>query len=159
MQKSNSYPVPTKLPSTKSNYEPVSRHTRYRVPHTLDLPPPRVRKTQDTGPVSRRTRSQTAAIANVTTPSQSAQRRYPAQFLQSLEMPVLDKTYRQSLQYCQLRKHPKFVHIWNTSYSNELGRLCQGIGQGSKVPKNQRVEGTNTFCIIKFEDIPQIKRK
>ena len=71
-----------------------------------------------------------------------------------LTMPVLEETYGQSLQYRQLRKKPKFAHIWNTSYANELGRLCQGIGQGLKVPKHQRVEGTNTFCLIKFEDIP-----
>ena len=58
-----------------------------------------------------------------------------------------------------MRKHLKFAHIWNTSYANELGRLCQGIGKVSKDPKNQRVEGTNTFCIIKFEDIPQDIRK
>ena len=70
-------------------------------------------------------------------------------------MPVLDETSGQSLQYRQLRKHPKFAHIWNTSYANELGRLCQGIGKGSKVPKHQRVEGTNTFRLIKFAYISQ----
>ena len=74
-------------------------------------------------------------------------------------MPVLDDTYGQSLQYRQLRKHPKFAHIWNASYANELGRLCQGVGKGEKLPKNQRVEGINTFRIIIFEDIPQDRRK
>ena len=98
-------------------------------------------------------------MANVITPAQAAKRRYPAQFLQILAMPVLDETSVQSLQYRQLRKHPKFAHIWNTSYANELGRLCQVIGKGSKGPKNQGVEGTNTFRIIKFEDIPQDRRK
>ena len=73
-------------------------------------------------------------------------------------MPVLDKTSGQSLQYRRLRKHPKFVHIWNTSYENELGRLCQGIGKGSKVPRQQRVEITNNFRLIKFADIPQDRR-
>ena len=58
-----------------------------------------------------------------------------------------------------MRKHPKFAHIWKNSYANELGKLCQGIGKGSKVPINQRVEVTNTFHIIKFEDIPQDRRK
>ena len=28
-----------------------------------------------------------------------------------------------------------------------------------KIPKNQRVEGTNTFHFIKFEDITQDRRK
>ena len=74
-------------------------------------------------------------------------------------MPVLDKTSGQSLKYRQLRKHSNFVHIWNTFYANELGLLFQGIGKGSKGPKKQQVEGTNTFCIISFKDIPQDRRK
>ena len=74
-------------------------------------------------------------------------------------MPVLDKTSGQSLQYRQLRKHPKFAHIWNNSYANEIGCICQGIGQGTKGPKHQRVEGTKTFCLITFEDIPQDRQK
>ena len=74
-------------------------------------------------------------------------------------MPVLDETSGQLLQYCQLSKHLKFAHIWNTSYANELVQLCQGIGKVSKGPRNQLVEGTNTLRIIKFEDIPQDKRK
>ena len=45
-------------------------------------------------------------------------------------MPVLYETSRQSLQYRQLRKHPNFAQIWNTSYANKLVRLCQGIGKG-----------------------------
>ena len=74
-------------------------------------------------------------------------------------MHVLDKTSGQSLQYCQLHKHPNFAHIWNTCYDNELDCLCQGIGQCSKGPKHQRVEGTNTFHLIKFQDTPQDRRK
>ena len=70
-------------------------------------------------------------------------------------MPVLDETSRQLLQYHKLRKQPKSAHIWNTSYANEIGGLCQGIGQGPKVPKHQHAEGTNTFCLIKFVDTPQ----
>ena len=112
----------------------------------------------DTVPVARRTRSQTANTASAVTPAQSAQRRYPAKFLQNLAMPVLDETSGQFLQYQQLRNQPKFAHIWNTSYANELGRICQGIGKGSKGPMRQRVEGTNTFRLIKFADIPQYRR-
>ena len=120
----------------------------------MDRPPPRVNKTTDTVPIAARTRSQTAAMASVITPAQAAQQQYLAKFLQSLEMPVLDKYSMQLLQYRQLCKHPNFALIWNTSYANDLGRLCQGIGQGSKGPKHQRVEGTNTFRLIKFVDIP-----
>ena len=159
IHKSNAYPVPTEVTSTNSNYEPVAQRTRSRVPHTVYPPPPRVSKTQDTVPITRRTRSQTTSMANVITTAQAAKRRYPSQFLQSLEMPVLDETSGQSLQYRQLRKNPKFAHTWNTYYANELGRFFQGIGKGPRVPKNQRVEDTNTFRIIKFEDIPQDRRK
>ena len=73
-------------------------------------------------------------------------------------MPVLNETSGQSLQYRQLRKHPKFAHIWNTSYANELGRLFQGIGKVSKGPRQQRVEGTNTFRLIKFSEIPKYRQ-
>ena len=73
-------------------------------------------------------------------------------------MPVLDETSGQSLQYRQLRKHQKFAHICNTSCANELGRLCQGIEQGLKVSKHQRVKGTNTFYLINFAYIPQDRR-
>ena len=118
--------------------------------------PPRVHKTIDTAPIARRTRSQTTNVASAVTPPQAAQRRYPAKFLQRLAMPVLDETFVQSLQYRQLRKHPKFAHIWNTSYANELGQLYQGIGKGSKVPRQQHMEGTNTFRLIKFADIPRV---
>ena len=112
----------------------------------------------DTAPVARNTRSQTANTAITITPDQAAQRRYPAKLLQSLVMPVLDENSGQSLQYRHLRKHPKFAPIWNTSYANELGRLCQFIGKGSKGPRQQHTEGTNTFRLIKFAEIPQDRR-
>ena len=70
-----------------------------------------------------------------------------------------DKTSGQSLQYCQLRKHLHFAHIWNTSYANELDQLCQGVSKVSKGPRNQCVEVTNIFCIICSEDIHQDRRK
>ena len=159
IQKPNAPPIPTMVPSITSQYEPVARCTRSKVPQTADQPPPRVNKTPETRPIDRCTRLKTAALASVITPAQAAQRRYPARFLQILAMPVLDKTSGQSLKYSQLRKQPKFEHIWNNSYTNELGRLCQGIGQGSKYPKRQRVEGTNTFRLIKFEDTLQDRRK
>ena len=156
--KPHTSPIPTLQLSIASQDEPIARCTRYRFP-TVDCPTPRVNKTTDTSPISVRTRSQTAAIASFITPAQAPQQRYPAKFLQSLAMTFLEKTSGQLLQYHQLRKHPNFAHIWNTSYANELGRLCKGIGQGSKGPKHQRVEGTNNVRLIKFADIPQDRRK
>ena len=131
-----------------------ARCTRSSLP-SVDRSPPRVHKTIDTAPISRRTHSQTSNVASAINPAQASKRRYPDKFLQSLAMPVLDKTSGQSLQYRQLRKHPKFAHIWNISYANELVRLCQVIGKVSKDPRQQRVEGTNIFRLIKFGDIPQ----
>ena len=83
----------------------------------------------------------------------------PSPVSPSLSMPVLDKPSGQLLEYRQLRKHPKFAHKWNTSYANDLGRLCQGVYKGSKGPKKQHVEVTNTYRIICFEDIPCDRRK
>ena len=154
-------PTPQDIPipqiPTASPEEPIACRTRSSLP-SMDRAPPRVHKTIDTAPISRPTRSQTANMTSAITPAHEAQRRYPAKFLQSLAMPVLDKTSSQSLQYRQLRKHPKFAHTWNTSYANELGRICQGIIKGSKGPRHQRVEGTNTFRLIKFADISQDRR-
>ena len=156
--KPHASPIPTLQLSIASQDELIAWHTSSMFP-TMELPPPRVNKKTDTAPIAARTRSQTTAMASVITPSEASQRQYPFKFLQSMAMPDLDKTYGQSLQYRQLRKHPKFAHIWNTPYANELGRLCQGIGQGSKGPKHQCVEGTNTFRFIKFANIPQNRRK
>ena len=111
IQKPNASPSPPNVPLTKNNYEPVSLRTRSRFLHTVDQPPPRVIKSPDTGPISRRTRSKTSAMSNIITPAQAAKQQYPAQFLQSMAMPVLNETSGQSLQYCQLRNHLKFAHI------------------------------------------------
>ena len=119
----------------------------------------KVDNTTDLRPIDRHMQSQTAAMANFITLDQAAKLQYPAQFLQSIAMPVLGETPRQLLQYRQIWKHPKFSHIWNTSYSNELVQICQGVGKVSKGLKNQRVEGTNTFRIVRFEDIPRNRRK
>ena len=39
-------------------------------------------------------------------------------------------------------------------FSNEMGRLCQGVGTGGNVI-GKRVEGTNTLYVIKFEGMPK----
>ena len=74
-------------------------------------------------------------------------------------MPVLDKETGKTLEFRQLRNHPKYKEIWNTSYCNELGRLCQGVGHGTARPHQQRVKGTNTFRVIRYEDIPVHKQR
>ena len=61
-----------------------------------------------------------------------------------LAMPVLDDESGKTLEHWQLRHHPKYKDVWDTSYANELGRLCQGIGTDPTTPSKQRVAGTNT---------------
>ena len=70
-------------------------------------------------------------------------------------MPVLDPDTGDTMEYRQLRRYPKYIYIWKTSYFNELGRLFQGIVRGDKGPKKQRVAGTETFQFIGYEDIPR----
>ena len=72
--------------------------------------------------------------------------------------PVLDATTGKQLEHRHLRKHPAYKEVWDTSYSNELGRLCQGIGKDAQDPTQQRVAGTNTFRPIYYQDIPHERR-
>ena len=84
------------------------------------------------------------------------------QALSLLDMPealsVLDPSTGEFLEHRQLRRDPRYKTTWDTSYANELGRLCQGIGSGT-TPNSKRVAGTNTFFIIDYHDIPLHKRK
>jgi hypothetical protein len=58
----------------------------------------------------------------------------------------------ESLEYCQLIKHPKYKQLWSSSYAKKLGRLCQGFkGNDSTRPP---VDGTDTFHVIDYADIP-----
>ena len=75
-----------------------------------------------------------------------------------MAMPVLDHDTGKTLEHRQLRRHPKYKDIWDASYSNELGRLCQGIGTNPTNPAKKRVDGTNTFRPIKYNDIPLDRR-
>ena len=79
----------------------------------------------------------------------AAKRQFPKELLLHWAFPVIDEETGEALEYRQLKKHPRLGPIWNTSYSNEMGRLCQGVGRGDKGPKKQRVEGTDTFRVIK----------
>ncbi len=66
---------------------------------------------------------------------------------------ILDQESGQLLQHHQLRRDPCYKEVWNRSYSNQLGHLCQGIGTGDKAGGKQ-VAGTNTFPLIPYSDIP-----
>ena len=76
----------------------------------------------------------------------------------SMACPVLDPTTGKELEHRQLRAHPAYKNTWDASYANELGRLCQGIGQSTTDATKKRVEGTNTFRPIQVHDIPKDRR-
>ena len=67
---------------------------------------------------------------------------------------VLEQETGKQINYGQLRKHPRLQETWNKSFSNEMGRLCQGVGTGPN-GKGKRIEVTNKLFVIKFEDIPK----
>ena len=71
-----------------------------------------------------------------------------------LACPVLDITTGKELEHRQLRAHPAYKETWDASYANELGRLCQGIGQSMTNATKKRVEGMDTFRPIQVHDIP-----
>ena len=74
-------------------------------------------------------------------------------------MPVNEEEAGQSLEYRKPRKYPKYQKIWNTSYSNKLGRSCKWVRKGIYGPRNQHVRGTDTFKVIHYTDIPVDRRK
>ena len=85
-------------------------------------------------------------------------RQYPAAFLSCPALPVLTESGCE-LNYCKLIHDPDYADVWSTSYANELGRLCQGIGKGSQGSSNQHLKGTDTFRPIRYEDILKDRRK
>ena len=70
-------------------------------------------------------------------------------------MAVYEDDSSQLLEYQQVIRHPKLKHIWSPSYSNEMGRLCQGVIGVEPDGMGKRVKGTDTFNVIRFEDIPK----
>ena len=92
-------------------------------------------------------------------PARAANRQYPTALLLHLAHPMTDKETSKALEYLQLKRHPKLDSTWKHSYSNEIGRLCQGVGRGTKGPKRQRVVGTNTFRVMRYSDIPFDRQK
>jgi hypothetical protein len=62
---------------------------------------------------------------------------------------VLDPTTGEFFEHRQLQPDPCYKATWDTSYANELGCLCQGIGLGP-TPNGQWVAGTKTFFLIAY---------
>ena len=68
-------------------------------------------------------------------------------------MPVLDEESGKSLECRQMCNHPIRKEVWKKSYTNELGRMCQGVDKDKNGPKKQQVAGYNTFFVIKREKL------
>ena len=47
---------------------------------------------------------------------------------------VLDHDTGETLEHCQLRRLPKYKATWDTSYTDEIGRLCQGVNKHPTKP-------------------------
>ena len=165
----NNAATPTRTPTTPG---PTSQPTRAPAPWTLVRPTTRT-STQTNAPappslpdqpISSRTRLQTrgqahnafALLSDPDDADDATQVTNPDDI--PLASPVLDHDTGTTLEHRQLRRHPKYREIWDTSYGNELGRLCQGIGRDPTDPTKQRVEGTDTFRPIKYDDIPHDRR-
>ena len=113
--------------------EPISRRTRSRKSNkTLKI----LQKTSE--PISQRTRSKTFE-QNYTTPSHS--RALATHFLTHMSNSVLEHETGKQINYGKLRKHPRLQDTWKIPFSNEMGRLCQGVGTGPN-GKGKRIEGT-----------------
>ena len=92
-------------------------------------------------------------------PALAAKRKYLNALILHLAYPVTDEETGKPLEYRHLKRHPKLAPTWLRSYCNEMGRLCQGIGDGTKGPRSQRVAGTDTFRVMDYNDIPRDRRK
>ncbi len=75
-----------------------------------------------------------------------------------LALSVLNSTTGNMLEHCQLQRDPWYKMTWDTLYSNELDRLCQGISS-REAPNSKCVAGTNTFFYINYNNIQLHKRK
>ena len=121
--------------------EPISRSTRSSKSNQ-----PGISLKMASEPISQRTRSKTFE-KQYTTPSYSGA--LATNLIIHMANSVLEHETGKQLNYGQLRKHPKLQETWKTSFSNEMGRLCQGVGTG-KNGKGKRIEGTNTFFTKKY---------
>ena len=129
--------------------EPIARRTRSKI-STRQLQPTQIIQNKSE-PIAQRTRTKKIA-QKYTTSSHS--RALAKQLITHMENLVLEQETGKQINYEQLRKHPRLQETWNKSFSNEMGRLCQGFGKGPD-GKGKRIAGKNKFFVIKFEDIPK----
>ena len=138
-------------------------------PGPAPAPPPNIARNDEWTPVQRGRRHVTFDHAPIATRTR-ARLATPNRFAllidtdagstsEHIALPVLDPATGRLLEHRQLRSHPDYKSIWDQSYANELGRLCQGIGTNNSNPTGKRVDGTNTFRPIAYTDIPSDRRQ
>ena len=147
---------------------PLTPLTPIDTPYPRVVPPPRVlpppRMAAPDKPIPHHTRSRQPISA-----LDASSRVCPSDFLErwalsevfhpTQTLTVLDPNSGNSLKHFQIWCHPGCLGpTWNTSYENEIGRLCQGIGF-SPDKTTQRIKCTDTFNIINYDNIPMYRSK
>ena len=156
------------MPRPDITAQPVAHHTRAQYKPAPPTAPPKVPPMASPAvpkqPVAHHTQSRALTVQQ----SQAANPKYPSDLLQLWytpapqvleDPPVLDEESGKLLEHKQLQLHPTLKYTWDTSYLNELGKLCQGIGKETMEPKKERVKGTGAFKVTSFNDIPFVKQK
>ena len=79
-------------------------------------------------------------------PSLLAQRRFPMRLIFEITGSIMDAN-GEMLEYWHLMKWLEYAEIWSYSYSDEIGRLTQGM--------EVRVKGTDTMHFIHKDEVPR----
>ena len=151
------------VPATAPTTQPTDCNGWTVIPTTWQQP---LQSSPPAHPVARRTRSQTNSFAALAYDDDDDDSETVGCAFALAETndnppvacPVLDAETGELLEHRQLRKHPAYKAVWDKSYANELGRLCQGVGTKPADPTTKRVEGTDTFRVIHYQDIPADRR-
>ena len=146
-------PLPRMVPLPRVDPHPRMDHAPPIAPIPTIFPSPDLVPPTPSQPVSHQTRSCLALTAHAV-----LRCKYSSDFINNCNFSVIDVTTCQTLEHCQLCRHPSYKEVWSCLYSNELGCLFKGVGSN---PTNtvQRAKGTDTFKVIHYENIPQDRSK
>ena len=64
---------------------------------------------------------------------------------------IVDEETGWALEYRDLIKDPRYREDWKHSFSNELGRLAQGLKRG--------INRTDTILFVRHDEIPQERKR
>jgi hypothetical protein len=146
-------PIPPKLPRVQA----PRKQTLPRVPVTQTRAPTHryptrnvISQTQDEANHIEQVTPTAARLylqkrANTVTPTDESL------YVQQWANTIIDPDTGASMEYRHLIKHPKYSKLWEHSFSNEIGRLAQGVGG--------RIKGTDTINFIEYNKVPIDRRK